>query len=69
MRDRVDMFHRRNHGYKWKILRTDEKNVPVRPSGKPKLLLPVFEKREIKVGNQMTQKLPKTPYLESEEEK
>ncbi|XP_078670993.1 uncharacterized protein LOC144911079 isoform X1 [Branchiostoma floridae x Branchiostoma belcheri] len=74
MKDRVDMFYRRSHDHKWKILRTgmfrtDNENVPVRPSGKPKLLLPVFEKREINVGNLMTQKLPKwSPYLESEEE-
>ncbi|KAI8493205.1 hypothetical protein Bbelb_292090 [Branchiostoma belcheri] len=51
------------------MFRSDNENVPVRPSGKPKLLLPVLEKRGINVGNLMAQKLPKwTPYLESEEE-
>ncbi|CAH1242494.1 Hypp6767 [Branchiostoma lanceolatum] len=73
MRDRVDMFYRRSNDHGWKILRTgmfraNEENVPVRPAGRPKLLLPVFEKREINVTNLMSQKLPKwTPYLESEE--
>ncbi|KAI8493051.1 hypothetical protein Bbelb_290550 [Branchiostoma belcheri] len=51
------------------MFRSDNENVPVRPSGKPKLLLPVLEKRGINVGNLMAQKLPKwTPYLDSEEE-
>ncbi|CAH1242638.1 Hypp6919 [Branchiostoma lanceolatum] len=59
---------------KWKRLkngmfRTDQQGRPVRPEGNPKLLLPVFQKREINVGNLLGHKLPKwTPYLESEVE-
>ncbi|XP_078695058.1 uncharacterized protein LOC144923998 [Branchiostoma floridae x Branchiostoma belcheri] len=67
----VEMFYRRSHQHKWKynkngMFRTDQQGKPLRPGGRPKLLLPVFEKREINVGNLLDQKLPKwAPYLES----
>ncbi|XP_035657767.1 uncharacterized protein LOC118403264 [Branchiostoma floridae] len=65
------MFYKRSHDHKWKhnksgMFRTDDQGRPVRPTGKPKLLLPVFETRQININNLATQKLPKwTPYLES----
>ncbi|KAI8493130.1 hypothetical protein Bbelb_291340 [Branchiostoma belcheri] len=60
----VEMFYRRNHQHKWKynkngMFRTDQQGKLVRPTGRPKLLLPVFEKREVNVGNLLDQKLPK----------
>ncbi|KAI8516368.1 hypothetical protein Bbelb_049490 [Branchiostoma belcheri] len=60
----VEMFYRRSHQHKWKynkngMFRTDQQGKLVRPTGRPKLLLPVFEKREVNVGNLLDQKLPK----------
>ncbi|KAI8516244.1 hypothetical protein Bbelb_048250 [Branchiostoma belcheri] len=60
----VEMFYRKSHQHKWKynkngMFRTDQQGKLVRPTGRPKLLLPVFEKREVNVGNLLDQKLPK----------
>ncbi|KAI8516462.1 hypothetical protein Bbelb_050430 [Branchiostoma belcheri] len=60
----VEMFYRRSHQHKWKynkngMFRTDQQGKLVRPTGRPKLLLPVFEKRGVNVGNLLDQKLPK----------